>query len=122
MGMLSFFLCVYIVRTASIVLVLSAVDRGFAPLSDQTKDNIIGVCCFSAKHALLRSKSKEWLDRNRNNVTEWRVVSTRGLFSVSYYYQNPTKRVSLIHYHYHPIKMYFVLAMIYWNTNCSIWR
>jgi hypothetical protein len=43
MGMLSFFLCVYIVRTASIVLVLSAVDRGFAPLSDQTKDNVIGV-------------------------------------------------------------------------------
>jgi len=27
-----------------------AVYRGFEPQSDQTKDNKIGFCCFSAKH------------------------------------------------------------------------
>jgi hypothetical protein len=30
------------------VLVSSAVDRGFEPRSGQTKDYIIGICCFSA--------------------------------------------------------------------------
>ena len=33
---------------------LAVVDRGFEPLSDQTKDYIIGICCFSAKHAALK--------------------------------------------------------------------
>jgi hypothetical protein len=28
----------------------SAVDHGFEPRSGQTKDNKIGICCFSAKH------------------------------------------------------------------------
>jgi hypothetical protein len=32
------------------VLASSAVDRGFESLSGQTKDNNIGMCCFSAKH------------------------------------------------------------------------
>jgi hypothetical protein len=36
----------------------SAVDRGFEPRSGQTKDYTIGICCFSAKHATLRRKSK----------------------------------------------------------------
>ena len=44
------------------VLALSAVDRGFESQSGQTKDYKIGICCFSAKHAALRSKSKDWLD------------------------------------------------------------
>jgi hypothetical protein len=39
----------------------SAVKGGFEPLSGQTKDYKIGICCFSAKHAALRSKSKDWL-------------------------------------------------------------
>jgi hypothetical protein len=34
------------------------------------------MCCFSAKHAALRSKSKDWLARNRNNVSEWSDMST----------------------------------------------
>jgi hypothetical protein len=34
-------------------------DRG-SPQSGQTKDYEIGICCFSAKHAALRRKSK-WL-------------------------------------------------------------
>ena len=37
------------------------VDRGFELLSGQTKDYKIGVCCFSAKHAALRRKGKDWL-------------------------------------------------------------
>jgi hypothetical protein len=61
------------------VLVLSVVDRGFEPRSGQTKDNKIGICCFSTKHAALRSKSKDWLARNQNNVFEWSDLSVRGL-------------------------------------------
>ena len=40
------------------VLAASVVDRGFEPRSGQTKDYKIGICCFSAKHAALRSKAK----------------------------------------------------------------
>jgi hypothetical protein len=43
------------------VLVSSAVDRGFEPRSDQTKDYKIGSCCFSANHATLMRKCKDWL-------------------------------------------------------------
>ena len=57
----------------------SAVDRGFESQSGQTKDFKIGFCCFSAKHAALRRKSKDWLARNQNNVSEWSDMSTRGL-------------------------------------------
>ena len=39
------------------VLSSIAVDRGFDPLSFQTKDYKISICCFSAMHAALRSKS-----------------------------------------------------------------
>ena len=46
------------------VLASSAVDRGFEPRSGQTKDYEIGMCCFSAKHAALRKKRKDWLARN----------------------------------------------------------
>ena len=52
------------------VLATSVVDCGFEPLSGQTKDYKIGICCFSTKHAALRRKSKDWLDRNQNNVSE----------------------------------------------------
>ena len=41
------------------VLASSAVDRGFEPLSGQTKHYEIGLYCFSAKHAALRGKSKD---------------------------------------------------------------
>jgi len=53
------------------MLALSAVDRRFEPRSGQSKDYKIGICCFSAKHTALRRKSKDWLDRNQNNVSEW---------------------------------------------------
>jgi len=61
------------------VLVSSAVDRRFAPRSDQTKDYEIGICCFYAKNAALRRKSKDWLARHQNNVSEWSDMSICGL-------------------------------------------
>jgi hypothetical protein len=61
------------------VLVSSAVDRGFEPRSGQTKDYKIGICCFSAKHAALRTKITDWLARNRDNVSEWGDMSFRRL-------------------------------------------
>jgi hypothetical protein len=57
------------------------VDRGFEARLDPTKDDKIGNCCFSAKHAALRRKRKYLLDRNQDNVLEWRDMSTfRQLF------------------------------------------
>jgi hypothetical protein len=43
------------------VLISSAIDLGFEPRSGQTKDYKIDICCcFPAKHAALRRKSKDW--------------------------------------------------------------
>ena len=52
------------------VLASSAVDHGFEPQSDQTKDYKIDICCFSAEDAALRGKSKDWLSWNQDNVSE----------------------------------------------------
>ena len=52
------------------VITSSAVDRGFEPRSGQTKGYEIGMCCFFAKHTALRRKTKDWLARNQNNVSE----------------------------------------------------
>ena len=59
------------------VLSLSAVDRGFEPRSGKTKEYKIGICCISAKHAVIRIKNKDLLGWNQNN--EWNNMSTRGL-------------------------------------------
>ena len=61
------------------VLASGAVDRGFESRSGQTNNYKIGMSCFSAKHAALRRKSKDWSARNQNNVSEWSDMSTRGL-------------------------------------------
>ena len=52
------------------VFAASAVACGFEPRSGKTKDLKIGICCFSAKHAALRSKNEDWLARNQNNVSD----------------------------------------------------
>ena len=39
----------------------------------------IGIYCFSAKHAALRRKSKDWLAQNRDNVSEWGNMYIHGL-------------------------------------------
>ena len=41
------------------VLASSAGDRGFESRSGETKDYEIGICCFSAQHAVLRRKNKD---------------------------------------------------------------
>ena len=65
------------------MLISSAVDCGFEPWSGQTKDYKIGICCFSAKHAALRRKNKDWLARNQDNLFEFgRLVYPRTVVSV----------------------------------------
>jgi hypothetical protein len=58
------------------VLASSVVGRGFEPRSGQTKDNKIGICCFSPKHVSLRRKR---LTQNQDNEFEWGDMSIRGL-------------------------------------------
>ena len=61
------------------MLASSAVNHGFKPRSGQTNEYKIGICCFSAKHAALRRKSKDWLARNQANVYEWNYMSIHGM-------------------------------------------
>ena len=61
------------------VLASSAVHREFEPRSGKIKNYKIGICCFSAKHAALRRKNKDWFARNQDNVSEWDDISIRGL-------------------------------------------
>jgi hypothetical protein len=61
------------------VLTLSAVDREFEPWLGKTKVYKINICCFSAKHAALICKSKDWLAWNWDNVFEWGDMSIRRL-------------------------------------------
>ena len=67
------------------VLTSSAVDRGFELWSGQPKDYEIGICCFFAKHAALGRKSKDWLARNQDNVSQWGDMSIRGLLFQCWY-------------------------------------
>ena len=64
-----------------VVSVISSIAVGheFESWSGRSKDYKIGICCFSAKHAALRRKSKDWLARNQDNVSEWGDMSIRGL-------------------------------------------
>jgi len=55
------------------VLASSAVDRGFEPLSGQTKDYKSGICC------LYGVRAKNWLAQNQDNVSEWSDMGTCGL-------------------------------------------
>jgi hypothetical protein len=59
------------------VLVSSAVDRGFEPRSGLTKEYKICISCFSANHAALSRKNKDWLAWNQDNVSEWGDMSIR---------------------------------------------
>ena len=63
------------------MLTTSVVCRGFESRSGQTKDNTIGICYFSAKHAALRRKSKDWLARNQDNVSVEQYVNPRTVVS-----------------------------------------
>ena len=52
-----------------LILIHSKVTPG------QTKDYNIGICCFFAKHTTLRTKSKDWLAWNQDNLSEWGDMS-----------------------------------------------
>ena len=91
------------------ILASSAVECGFEPRSGQTKDNNIYICCSSAKHVAITSKSKDWLARIQNNVSEWNDISIhKQLFYWAIIIKIPTKHVGLVqsglHCHY-TIKM-----------------
>jgi hypothetical protein len=62
------------------VLDLGAVDYGFVSRSRQIKDYKIGMCCFFAKHAALRRKSKNCLARNQDMCRVEQHVYSRVLF------------------------------------------
>jgi hypothetical protein len=47
--------------------------------SDQTKDYKICICCFCAKHTVLRRKIIAWLVHNQDNVSKWSKMYTSGL-------------------------------------------
>ena len=61
------------------MLVASVVKRGFEPRLGQTKDCKVVLLTFSAKHAALSSKNKDWLAQNQNDVSKWSDMSTSGL-------------------------------------------
>jgi hypothetical protein len=71
----SFFSTICALRMRVNIFTSSAVDRGLEARSGQTKDYNIGICFFSAKHAALRRKSKDWVARNQDNVSEWGDMS-----------------------------------------------
>jgi hypothetical protein len=52
------------------VLAPRAVDSGFEPLPGQTKDYKIGICCFSAKHVVLRKNNLLNNTVNSNNYED----------------------------------------------------
>jgi hypothetical protein len=48
----------------------SAVDCEFEPWSDQTKEDYkMGICCFSAKHAAVRSERNNLNQDNRSDIS-----------------------------------------------------
>ena len=44
------------------MIALSRVDHGFKPWWGHTTDYKISTCCFSVKHAALRSNSTDWME------------------------------------------------------------
>ena len=61
---------------------MSVIHHWLEPWSCQTKDYIIGICCFSAKHATLRRKNKGWLARIQDNVSEWGDMSSSSAMKI----------------------------------------
>ena len=57
----------------------SAVDHMFNLRLGQTKGCKLAICCYSADHAAVMSKSKDGWSRNQDNESEWGDLSTHGL-------------------------------------------
>jgi hypothetical protein len=85
------------------ILASSVLDGCFEPRSGQIKVYYIVICCFSTKHATLRSKSRlVGLESGWCGCVEWHVYP-QTVVSVS---KNPTEHVGLVHsgHHYHFIE------------------
>ena len=64
------------------VFASSVVDRVVGRVKPKTIK--FGICCYSAKHTALRSKSKDWLAQNQKNVSRVeRHVYPQNVVSVS---------------------------------------
>ena len=62
-------------RVKSIITVYTnPFDIPVEPQTGQTND-YNSISCFSAQHAVLRRKSKDWLAQNQGNVSEWSDMS-----------------------------------------------
>jgi len=59
-------------------LSLNAVYRCFEARAGQTKVYEIGICFAFPLHAVLRRKSKYWLARNQDTVSDWSDMFIRG--------------------------------------------
>jgi len=61
------------------MLTSSVLDHGLSLVI--SKDYRFGICYFSAKYVPIRAKikSKEWLARNLDDVSEWSNMSTSGI-------------------------------------------
>jgi hypothetical protein len=61
------------------MLFSSQVDNEFEIRSCQNKDNTIGICCFSAKHEVIRSKKKDCLDPDQDDASNLSDMFIHGL-------------------------------------------
>ena len=43
--------------------------------SGQSNNNKTGVFCFSPNHAAIMNKSKNWLDQNQDNASDWSDIA-----------------------------------------------
>jgi hypothetical protein len=109
------------------VLASSAVDRGFESRSGQTNDYQLVFVAYNAKHAELRRKSKDWLPRNQDNVSEWSDMYIHGLLFPLDNTIKKTKRVGLEKggHHHHLINLVspwysYRIAELALNNNRSL--
>jgi hypothetical protein len=75
------------------VLVLSLVDCGFDINQIHTIKSSIG--CFFSNHTALRSKTKDWLSWDQDNVSLERHVYPMTGVLVSQHYKNQTRYIGL---------------------------
>ena len=97
----------------------SAVYCGFEIWSGQTTEYKIGICCIFAKHASLWRRSKHWLGRNQDSVSECSDMSSFGrtVISMSSHYQKINKRVGLAQsgHNYHLIECNLLSPRYSWK-------
>ena len=81
-GIFKLFLLLYHIHTYSYILCFFSISiswKIYSPCRVKPKTIKLDFCCFFTKHAVIRSKRKGWLARNRDNMPEWSDLSTRWL-------------------------------------------